>query len=46
MHNTYKNGSIGTAISISDIGNDIIYYMEEMNSFGGHLTNYMCIDTY
>ena len=32
MHNTYKknNGRRGPAISVSDIGNDILYYMEKM----------------
>ena len=47
MRNTYKtNGRRGTAISISDIGNNILYNMKEINSFGGHLANYICIDTY
>ena len=32
-------------MSISDIGNSILYYMEEMNTFGGHMANYKCIDT-
>ena len=33
MHNTYKaNGRRGTAISICDNGNVILYNMEEINS--------------
>ena len=47
MRITYKtNGRRGTVISISDIGNDILYNMKEINSFGGHLANNICIDTY
>ena len=44
IHNTYKtNDRRRTTISISDIYNDILHNVKEMNSFGGHLANYICI---
>ena len=42
--NTYKtNGMRRTTISISDIYNDIIHNVKEVNSFGCHMANYICI---
>ena len=52
IYNTYStNDKRGTAILTTEFYNDIIHYVKEMNSFGGHLikgnmTNYICIDTY
>ena len=35
MHNTYKTNDRRTTISISDIHNDILHNVTEINSFGG-----------
>ena len=44
IQNTYKtNERRRTTISISDIYNDILHNVKEINSFGGHLANYICI---
>ena len=43
IHITYKtNDKTGTAMSISDIYNDILHNLKNMKSFGGHLANYIC----
>ena len=44
IHNTYKtNARRRTTISISDIYNDILLNVKEMNYFGGPSANYICI---
>ena len=43
IHNTYKaNDRRGNAISLSDIYNDILHNVKEMNDIV-HLANYICV---
>ena len=40
IHNTYKtNDKRRTTISLSDIYNDILHNVDELNSFRGHLAS-------